>query len=82
MNDEYGRSLMGNRFCDFELLFFSHKFVYNRVFCTTACAQSVESYKNVCLLKSVTVISDLNTTPKIVTKNKSTFEAVLFLVST
>ena len=73
---------MDDRFRDFGLLFFSHKFVYNRVFCTTACAQSVESYKNVCLLKSVTVISDLNTTPKIVAKNKSTFEAVLFLVST
>ena len=75
---------MGDRFRDFGLLFFSHKFVYNKVFCTTACAQSVQSYKNVCLLKSVTsdVISDLNTTPKIVAKNKSTFEAVLFLVST
>ena len=68
---------MGDRFRDFGLLLFHHKFVYNIVFCTTACAQSIESYKNICHLKSVTVISDLNKTPKIVTQNKSTFEAVL-----
>ena len=49
---------MGNRFRDFGLLFFHHKFVYKRDFCNTACAQSVKSYKNVCLLKSVISDSD------------------------
>ena len=49
---------MGDRFRDFGLLLFHHKFVYNRVFCTTACAQSIESYKNICHLKSVISDSD------------------------
>ena len=49
---------MGDRFRDFGPLVFHHKFVYNRVFCTTACAQSIESYKNICHLKSVISDSD------------------------
>lgn len=70
---------MGDRFRDFGLLFFRHKFVYNRVFCTTACAQSVESYKNICHLKSVISDSDFRFeyNSKDCYKNKSTFEAVL-----
>ena len=70
---------MGNRFRDFGLLFFSHKFVYKRVFCNTECAHSVKSYKNVCLLKSVISDSDFKFgyNSKDCYKKKSTFEAVL-----